>query len=237
MLALSIRINPEPVTLRTIFTSRQMKALPNTAKSERHNDVAHEAVAYYAVEQLEPKILLSAAPIDAAPEAYGLSPLDVVDSSALEEVRFANVVECEASAETFMPHDVETSLLGGGEDFSWGEEGESEEAVVDEANQAADSTGEATQDLRIEDEAVASSGSTSADSITEVDADISNPVPGQLVDTLTAANSPPSTASTTVHLVSADSEDFGSDTTVGSGLVVSWFGGCGGVSFKFGIPE
>ena len=59
-------------------------------------------------------------------------PLDAVDCSALEEVRFANVVECEASAETFMPHDVETSLLGGGEDFSWGEESEKPETPAGE---------------------------------------------------------------------------------------------------------
>ena len=39
--------------------------------------------AAYAVEQLEPKILLSAAPVDAPVEAFGESPLAAVDSSAL----------------------------------------------------------------------------------------------------------------------------------------------------------
>ena len=118
--------------------------------SERRNDATREAVSFYGVEQLEPKILLSAAPIDAAPEAYGLSPLDAVDSSALEEVRFANVVEIEASAETFMPHDAEASLLGDGEDFSWGEESESDESdlsVLGEENQPLDAPEIAPADL------------------------------------------------------------------------------------------
>ena len=108
--------------------------------------VLNEHVSYYGVELLEPKILLSAAPIDAPPEAYGLSPLDAVDCSALEEVRFANVVECEASAETFMPHDVETSLLGGGEDFSWGEESEKPETPAGEKPETP--AGEDSEELR-----------------------------------------------------------------------------------------
>ena len=92
---------------------------PKNVSSGRRSDVGRDSVSFYGVEMLEPKILLSAAPIDAAPEDGGLSPLDAVDSSALEEVRFADVVECEASSETFMPSDVETSLLADGEEFAW----------------------------------------------------------------------------------------------------------------------
>ena len=92
---------------------------PKNVSSGRRSDVGRDSVSFYGVEMLEPKILLSAAPIDAAPEDGGLSPLDAVDSTALEEVRFADVVECEASSETFMPSDVETSLLADGEEFAW----------------------------------------------------------------------------------------------------------------------
>ncbi|MGY8659736.1 MAG: LEPR-XLL domain-containing protein, partial [Verrucomicrobiales bacterium] len=66
---------------------------PLPASPQKSSRRRADAPADYAVEQLEPKILLSAAPIDAPAEAYGQSPLDAVDSSALEEVRFTDVIE------------------------------------------------------------------------------------------------------------------------------------------------
>ncbi|HBW82795.1 MAG TPA: hypothetical protein DEF79_02020, partial [Gammaproteobacteria bacterium] len=88
-------------------------------------EVAHDrgnSMDRYAVEQLEPKILFSAGPIDAPPEVYGLSPLDSVDSSALEEVHFTEVVEVEMGPEFFDSDTTEGSILGHGEDFTWGPE-------------------------------------------------------------------------------------------------------------------
>ena len=71
----------------------------------------------YVVEQLEPKILLSAAPIDAPVNAFAESPLSSVDSSALEEVRFTDVIEAEISADFFDSEDQQDSALGSGESF------------------------------------------------------------------------------------------------------------------------
>ncbi|MDG2399122.1 MAG: LEPR-XLL domain-containing protein, partial [Akkermansiaceae bacterium] len=97
---------------------------------ERDNSVDR-----YAVEQLEPKILFSAGPIDAPPETYGLSPLDSVDSSALEEVHFAEVVEVEMGPEVFDSDATEASVLGDGEDFNWGSETGPVDLPVGEGNE------------------------------------------------------------------------------------------------------
>ncbi|MDG1364680.1 MAG: LEPR-XLL domain-containing protein, partial [Akkermansiaceae bacterium] len=105
---------------------------PSTKVSrERDNSVDR-----YAVEQLEPKILFSAGPIDAPPEVYGLSPLDSVDSSALEEVHFAEVVEVEMGPEFFDSDGTEASVLGDGEDFNWGSETGPDDLPVGEGNEA-----------------------------------------------------------------------------------------------------
>ncbi|MDB4530105.1 DUF4347 domain-containing protein [Akkermansiaceae bacterium] len=104
---------------------------PSTKVSrERDNSVDR-----YAVEQLEPKILFSAGPIDAPPEVYGLSPLDSVDSSALEEVHFAEVVEVEMGPEFFDSDGTEASVLGDGEDFNWGSETGPDDLLVGEGNE------------------------------------------------------------------------------------------------------
>ena len=87
--------------------------------------------ANYVVEQLEPKILLSAAPIDVPAEAYADSPLDSVDSSALEEVRFGDVIEAEMTSEFFSDDDQGETGLGAGKDFDWEDENE---AIVIESD-------------------------------------------------------------------------------------------------------
>ncbi len=120
------------------------------AKSSRRR-VDDSAV--YAVEQLEPKILLSAAPIDAPADAFGFSPLAAVDSSALEEVRFGDVIEAEMTSEFFedaSEKEDDQEVFGAGEDFDWGDEaGENEEIVITE-DQRLTGSGELDQDLIID---------------------------------------------------------------------------------------
>ncbi|MDB4408599.1 LEPR-XLL domain-containing protein, partial [Akkermansiaceae bacterium] len=116
----------------------------SSAKSARRRA---DDTADYAVEQLEPKILLSAAPIDAPAEAYGASPLASVDSSALEEVRFTDVVEAEMSSEFFSEEEHEEAVFGAGEDFDWGDE---DEAIVIESDERLSGSGETEKDLVID---------------------------------------------------------------------------------------
>ncbi|MDB4265285.1 LEPR-XLL domain-containing protein, partial [bacterium] len=116
------------------------------AKSARRR--ADES-ADYAVEQLEPKILLSAAPIDAPIEAYDASPLAAVDSSALEEVRFTDVIEAEMSSEFFPAEEEGQQLFEGGENFDWGDEDE-DEAIVIESDERLSGSGETDKDLVID---------------------------------------------------------------------------------------
>ena len=106
-----------------------------------------DSEAMYAVEQLEPKILLSAAPVDAPVEAFGESPLAAVDSSALEEIRFADVIEAEMTSDFFPEEDPADDYLGGGESFDWNDEEEADEPVLIEQDQRLTGTGETSRDL------------------------------------------------------------------------------------------
>ena len=99
------------------------------------------------MEQLEPKILLSAAPVDAPVEAFGSSPLASVDSSALEEVRFADVIEAEMSSEFFEDEKEDQELFCSGEDFDWGDESE---GIVIAEDQRLTGSGEADLDLVVD---------------------------------------------------------------------------------------
>ena len=109
-----------------------------------------EISADYAVEQLEPKILLSAAPIDAPIGDYGQSPLSGVDSSALDEVRFADVIEAEMSSEFFTADEDEQNVLGAGEDFDWGDEADQDEPIVIEEGQRLSGSGQTDKDLVVD---------------------------------------------------------------------------------------
>ncbi|MGJ8697979.1 MAG: LEPR-XLL domain-containing protein, partial [Verrucomicrobiaceae bacterium] len=102
------------------------------------------------MEQLEPKILLSAAPIDAPAEAYGLSPLSAVDSSALDEVRFTDVMEAEMGSEFFTQDEDDQNLLGAGTDFEWGDEVIKEEPIVIEEGQRLSGSGKSDKDLVVD---------------------------------------------------------------------------------------
>jgi hypothetical protein len=96
--------------------------------------------ANYAVEQLEPKILLSAGPIDAPLDSFGASPLASVDSSA-------DVIEAEMTSEFFEDEKEDQELFNAGEDFDWGDE--SDEIVIAE-DQRLTGSGEADQDLIVD---------------------------------------------------------------------------------------
>ncbi|MCX8239306.1 MAG: LEPR-XLL domain-containing protein, partial [Akkermansiaceae bacterium] len=123
-------------------------SLPLPASPQKSSRRRADAPADYAVEQLEPKILLSAAPIDAPAEAYGQSPLDAVDSSALEEVRFADVIEAEMGSEFFPADEGDQNFLGGGESFDWGDD--ADEVIVIDQDQRLSGSGETNQDLVVD---------------------------------------------------------------------------------------
>ncbi|MDA7529069.1 LEPR-XLL domain-containing protein, partial [Akkermansiaceae bacterium] len=108
-----------------------------------------DSSANYAVEQLEPKILLSAAPIDAPANAYSESPLSSVDSSALEGVRFTDVIEAEISSDFFDGEDQQDAALGSGESFEWGDGESLVDPIVIDKDQRLTGTGETDKDLII----------------------------------------------------------------------------------------
>ena len=108
-----------------------------------------DSSANYAVEQLEPKILLSAAPIDAPANAYSESPLSSVDSSALEGVRFTDVIEAKISSDFFDGEDQQDAALGSGESFEWGDGESLVDPIVIDKDQRLTGTGETDKDLII----------------------------------------------------------------------------------------